>query len=115
MLSAILLFLLFYTYYNYVEISLLMKCRRVSSVKATTLCDLYTLSNEDYQQVLDMFPVMREQMEFIAKQRLSMIGLSNNEESPVISSHHSPSPSLPSVQISKDVSQSLATVSNDLV
>ena len=45
----------------------------MSSVKAVTLCDMYALSNEDYQHVLDMFPYMRKQMEVIARERLCMI------------------------------------------
>lgn len=57
----------------FVEICLLLKCRRVSSVKAVTMCDLYALSNDDFQHVLNEFPFMRKQMETIAGERLLLI------------------------------------------
>ena len=45
----------------------------MSSAQAVTLCDLYALSNEDYQHVLDMFPHMRGKMEDVARERLAVI------------------------------------------
>ena len=57
----------------YTEICLLMKCRRVSSVRAVTICDLYALSNDDFQHVLEEFPNMRVKMEGVAEERMSMI------------------------------------------
>ena len=50
-----------------------MKCRRVSSVRAVTTCDLYALSNDDFQHVLEEFPNMRQKMETVASERLSLI------------------------------------------
>ena len=55
------------------EICLLMKCKRVATVKAVTVCDLYSLSRDDFELVLEEFPHMRTVMETVAKQRLSMI------------------------------------------
>ena len=50
-----------------------MKCKRVASVKAVTVCDLYSLSRDDFELVLEEFPHMRTFMETVAEQRLSMI------------------------------------------
>jgi CRP-like cAMP-binding protein len=50
-----------------------MKCKRVASVKAVTVCDLYSLSRSDFELVLEEFPHMRTFMETVAKQRLAMI------------------------------------------
>lgn len=50
-----------------------MKCKRVASVKAVTVCDLYSLSRDDFELVLEEFPHMRSFMETVAKQRLAMI------------------------------------------
>ena len=50
-----------------------MKCKRVASVKAVTVCDLYSLSRYDFELVLEEFPHMRTFMETVAKQRLAMI------------------------------------------
>lgn len=50
-----------------------MKCRRIASVKAVTACDLYCLSREDFELVLDEFPHMRRIMETVARERLAMI------------------------------------------
>ena len=55
------------------EICLLFKCRRVASVRAVTACDLYCLSREDFELVLDEFPHMRRIMETVAEERLAMI------------------------------------------
>ena len=57
----------------FAEICLLMKCKRVASVKAVTVCDLYSLSRDDFELVLNEFPHMRTFMETVAKQRLAMI------------------------------------------
>ncbi len=42
-------------------------------MKATTVCDLYCLSKEDFDHVLDEFPDMRLIMESVARERLEMI------------------------------------------
>lgn len=58
---------------HFAEICLLMKCKRVATVKAVTVCDLYSLSRDDFELVLEEFPHMRTFMETVAKQRLAMI------------------------------------------
>ncbi len=50
-----------------------MKCRRVASVRAVTVCDLYSLSRENFEIVLEEFPYMRRIMETVARERLSFI------------------------------------------
>lgn len=56
------------------EICLLMESsRRVATVKAVAVCDVYSLAREDFDLVLDEFPEMRILMEAVAKERLAMI------------------------------------------
>ena len=47
--------------------------RRVATVKAVTVCDVYSLAREDFNIVLEEFPEMRIIMEAVAKERLAMI------------------------------------------
>lgn len=56
------------------EICLLTDDRRVASVKARTICDLFSLSKQNFQQLLDEYPDMRPILESIAVQRLKKIG-----------------------------------------
>ena len=56
------------------EICLLTDDRRVASVKARTICDLFSLSKQNFQQLLDEYPEMRPILESIALQRLKKIG-----------------------------------------
>ena len=62
------------------EICLLMDERRVASIKATTMCDLFSLSKKNFQDLLEEFPEMRPFFETIAKKRLSNIGIHENEQ-----------------------------------
>ena len=55
------------------EICLLLKSRRVASVRAVTVCDLYSLSVDDFHAVLKEFPDVRSLMENVANERLAMI------------------------------------------
>ena len=55
------------------EICLLLKSRRVASVRAVTVCDLYSLRVDDFHAVLRDFPDIRKIMEAVAQERLSMI------------------------------------------
>lgn len=64
-----------------------MKCRRVASVRAVTVCDLYSLSREDLELVLDEFPHMRRIMETIARERLSMNIRHNTSQGTVLESN----------------------------
>ena len=55
------------------EICLLLKSRRVASVRAVTVCDLYSLHVDDFHAVLRDFPYIRKIMEAVAQERLTMI------------------------------------------
>ena len=55
------------------EICLLTNCRRMASVRAVTVCDLYWLSKEDFDVVLEEFPHIRVILERIADERISVI------------------------------------------
>ncbi|XP_031563696.1 potassium/sodium hyperpolarization-activated cyclic nucleotide-gated channel 2-like [Actinia tenebrosa] len=58
------------------EICLLTKeARRVASVRAATICDLYSLSSTHFHEVLEEYPSMKEMLKEVAKERLSRIGL----------------------------------------
>ncbi|XP_071803112.1 potassium/sodium hyperpolarization-activated cyclic nucleotide-gated channel 4-like [Asterias amurensis] len=63
------------------EIALLIDERRVASVVTTTTCDIYRLSRESFNQVLEEHPDMRRMMADVAKERLQKILQSNSEES----------------------------------
>ncbi len=56
------------------EICLLTNARRVASVRAETYCNLFSLSVEHFNAVLDLYPLMRRTMESIAAERLNKIG-----------------------------------------
>ncbi|XP_076317269.1 potassium/sodium hyperpolarization-activated cyclic nucleotide-gated channel 2-like isoform X2 [Tachypleus tridentatus] len=60
------------------EICLLTNARRVASVRAETYCNLFSLSVEHFNTVLDMYPLMRRTMESIAAERLNKIGKNPN-------------------------------------
>ncbi|XP_065337300.1 potassium/sodium hyperpolarization-activated cyclic nucleotide-gated channel 4 isoform X1 [Cloeon dipterum] len=56
------------------EICLLTNARRVASVRAETYCNLFSLSVEHFNAVLDQYPLMRRTMESVAAERLNKIG-----------------------------------------
>ncbi|XP_074650570.1 potassium/sodium hyperpolarization-activated cyclic nucleotide-gated channel 3-like [Tubulanus polymorphus] len=56
------------------EICLLTNAKRVASVRAETYCNLFSLSVEHFNAVLDNYPVMRRTMETVAAERLNKIG-----------------------------------------
>ena len=58
------------------EICLLTNARRTASVKAKTLCDIFILHAEDFREVVDEYPEMRQMLESVASQRLSRMGKS---------------------------------------
>ncbi|XP_054724920.1 potassium/sodium hyperpolarization-activated cyclic nucleotide-gated channel 2-like [Uloborus diversus] len=67
------------------EICLLTNAKRVASVRAETYCNLFSLSVEHFNAVLNMYPLMRRTMESIAAERLNKIGknpslISNRED-----------------------------------
>jgi len=52
----------------------LSNARRVASVRAETYCNLFSLSVEHFNLVLNHYPVMRRTMESVAAERLNKIG-----------------------------------------
>ncbi|XP_068082235.1 potassium/sodium hyperpolarization-activated cyclic nucleotide-gated channel 2 isoform X2 [Anabrus simplex] len=60
------------------EICLLTNARRVASVRAETYCNLFSLSVEHFNVVLDQYPLMRRTMESVAAERLNKIGKNPN-------------------------------------
>ncbi|XP_037781076.1 LOW QUALITY PROTEIN: potassium/sodium hyperpolarization-activated cyclic nucleotide-gated channel 2-like [Penaeus monodon] len=67
------------------EICLLTNARRTASVRAETYCNLFSLSVEHFNTVLDSYPLMRRTMESVAAERLNKIGknpsiVSNRED-----------------------------------
>ncbi|KAL3314459.1 anaphase-promoting complex subunit Hcn1 [Cichlidogyrus casuarinus] len=56
------------------EICLLTNARRSASVRAETYCYLYSLEQENFLEVLDNHPLMRQTMESVAAERLNKIG-----------------------------------------
>ena len=51
------------------EICLLTNARRVASVRAETYCNVFSLSVDNFNKVLDMYPLMRRTMETVAAER----------------------------------------------
>nr|XP_060617449.1 potassium/sodium hyperpolarization-activated cyclic nucleotide-gated channel 1 [Anolis sagrei ordinatus] len=60
------------------EICLLTKGRRTASVKADTYCRLYSLSVDNFNEVLEEYPMMRRAFETVAIDRLDRIGKKNS-------------------------------------
>ncbi|KAM4808855.1 potassium/sodium hyperpolarization-activated cyclic nucleotide-gated channel 1 isoform 2-T2 [Rhinophrynus dorsalis] len=60
------------------EICLLTKGRRTASVRAETYCRLYSLSVENFNEVLEEYPMMRRAFETVAIDRLDRIGKKNS-------------------------------------
>ncbi|KAK3097787.1 hypothetical protein FSP39_013195 [Pinctada imbricata] len=56
------------------EICLLTNAKRVASVRAETYVNLYSLSVEHFNTVLERYPLMRRTMESVAAERLTKIG-----------------------------------------
>lgn len=56
------------------EICLLTKGRRTASVRADTYCRLYSLSVDNFNEVLEEYPMMRRAFETVAIDRLDRIG-----------------------------------------
>lgn len=64
--------------FNFLEICLLTKARRVASVQAVTYCNLYSLSVEHFNNVLEQYPIMRRTLESVAAERLNKLGKNPN-------------------------------------
>ncbi|XP_012339808.1 potassium/sodium hyperpolarization-activated cyclic nucleotide-gated channel 3 isoform X1 [Apis florea] len=54
------------------EICLLTNARRVASVRAETYCNLFSLSVDHFNAVLDQYPLMRRTMESVAAERYKL-------------------------------------------
>ncbi|XP_067086831.1 potassium/sodium hyperpolarization-activated cyclic nucleotide-gated channel 2 isoform X1 [Osmerus mordax] len=60
------------------EICLLTRGRRTASVRADTYCRLYSLSVDNFNEVLEEHPMMRRAFETVAIDRLDRIGKKNS-------------------------------------
>ncbi|XP_041430565.1 potassium/sodium hyperpolarization-activated cyclic nucleotide-gated channel 3 isoform X1 [Xenopus laevis] len=60
------------------EICLLTRGRRTASVRADTYCRLYSLSVDNFNEVLEEYPMMRRAFETVAMDRLDRIGRKNS-------------------------------------
>ncbi|XP_076863466.1 potassium/sodium hyperpolarization-activated cyclic nucleotide-gated channel 4 [Brachyhypopomus gauderio] len=60
------------------EICLLTRGRRTASVRADTYCRLYSLSVDNFNEVLEEYPMMRRAFETVALDRLDRIGKRNS-------------------------------------
>lgn len=58
----------------FAEICLLTRGRRTASVRADTYCRLYSLSVDNFNEVLEEYPMMRRAFETVALDRLDRIG-----------------------------------------
>ncbi|KAK5902054.1 hypothetical protein CesoFtcFv8_007351 [Champsocephalus esox] len=60
------------------EICLLTRGRRTASVRANNYCRLYSLSVDNFDEVLEEYPMMRRAFETVALDRLDRIGKKNS-------------------------------------
>ncbi|TSK53676.1 Potassium/sodium hyperpolarization-activated cyclic nucleotide-gated channel 2 [Bagarius yarrelli] len=60
------------------EICLLTRGRRTANVRADTYCRLYSLSVDNFNEVLEEYPMMRRAFETVAIDRLDRIGKKNS-------------------------------------
>ena len=67
------------------EICLLTNARRAASVRAETYCNVFSLSVDHFNAVLEQYPLMRRTMESVAAERLNKIGKQNPHLQPT---HH---------------------------
>ena len=66
-------------FFNLAEICLMSReARRVASVRTKTKCELFSLSSEDFNFVLQDYPPMREIMKKVAEARLHMVGVTDS-------------------------------------
>ena len=60
------------------EIALLFDERRVASVIASEISDIFCLTRDDFNSVLSDYPKMRKNMERVARERLAEISKSSH-------------------------------------
>lgn len=68
------------------EICLLTQGRRTASVRAETYCRLYSLSVEDFNEVLEEHPLMRRAFESVAVERLDRVSRRSSYQPPTTES-----------------------------
>lgn len=70
-----LIYILYIWFHLCLEICLLTRGRRTASVRAENYCRLYSLSVDNFNEVLEEYPMMRRAFELVALDRLDRIGL----------------------------------------
>lgn len=55
---------------------MLTNARRTATIVAKSVCDIYILHADDFREVVDEYPEMRQLMESVATRRLSKMGKS---------------------------------------
>ncbi|KAK5867209.1 hypothetical protein PBY51_011722 [Eleginops maclovinus] len=71
------------------EICLLTRGRRTASVRANNYCRLYSLSVDNFDEVLEEYPMMRRAFETVALDRLDRIGKRNSVLQSKVQHHQS--------------------------
>ena len=66
--------------FDIAEICMLSNSRRVASVRAETICNLFSLTVEHFQSVLDRYPLMRRTMEGVAAERLTNLLVNDTDD-----------------------------------
>lgn len=119
----------------YLEICLLTNARRTATIEAKSVCDIYILHAEDFREVVDEYPEMRQVMESVATKRLSRMGKSVDFSAcpsrecllaKLQSSHNSsvcgscsnllhPPESNPEIVITRDVTLAADPISNNFI
>lgn len=61
-----------------VEICLLTQQKRTATVRAASYCNLFSLSKEHFDRILENYPLMRRTLETIAAKRLHTLGKDPN-------------------------------------
>ncbi|CAJ0943281.1 unnamed protein product [Ranitomeya imitator] len=75
------------------EICLLTRGRRTASVRADTYCRLYSLSVDNFNEVLDEYPMMRRAFETVAMDRLGQDSqFTNDGQTQTKNCHQFPKP-----------------------
>ncbi|XP_063702887.1 uncharacterized protein LOC134832701 [Culicoides brevitarsis] len=111
------------------EICLLTNARRVASVRAETYCNLFSLSVDHFNAVLDQYPLMRKTMETVAAERLNKIGKNpnimqqkddadgnadSNTISAVVNALAAEAEQVNNISFSSDESESLKKINSDM-
>lgn len=87
--STELIFLMLLSLSDPIEICLLTRGRRTASVRADTYCRLYSLSVDNFNEVLEEYPMMRRAFETVAMDRLDRIGKACGGQKPCAEGYQS--------------------------